>query len=108
MLTIRLRTIERERHDTIAELGSEDLPLSYSDEDEFNVGDLNVPLKFLLSALTLYLLCYDFSVFLTIFSQKDFKGSLKVLINMILHILVIKEVASADDEHIVTSSYWQN
>ena len=92
MLTIRLRTIEREGHDTIAELDSEDLTLSYSEEDEFNVGDLNLPLKYLLSALTLYLLCYDFSVFLTMFAQKDFKGSLKVFINMILHILVIREV----------------
>ena len=92
MLTIRLRTIEREGHDTIAELDSEDLTLTYSEEDEFNVGDLNLPLKYLLSALTLYLLCYDFSVFLTMFAQKDFKGSLKVFINMILHILVIREV----------------
>ena len=87
---------------------SDGVPLSYGISDPTNTGDFNYIMRALLFVLTLYLFLYDFSIFLKMLTKKNCKDPMSFFFNIMLHVLVINSLISADDEAIETSEFWTN
>ena len=113
MLPIRLRDLELQSLDSIEHLDDETgLPHSISRQSRYNFGDLNDSFKAILSLLTLYLFCYDFTVLVMSLCKscdKTFilKDTLITAFNLVLHYLVLSTLINANNEVIPTIGFWQ-
>lgn len=63
-------------------------------------------MRVMLMLITLYLFCYDCSIYIKMLSERNFRDTVRLISGMLLHILVLRSVLVADDDVIETSFFW--